>query len=147
MWNDRGKWLVVTSSCPFTLQVAERGSWQAVVITCKTCLPQSMIRAIISGWTMLVIRMLCGRRPDVYALWVSFGLPWGSPDRRSASMCTFREIRMRAIRMITRATCHCEIRATCSWREGSLQPAAQPAYSSFFFHYLWLSLSLHFQNT
>ena len=57
MWNDRRKWLVVTSSCPFTLQVAERGSWQAVVITCKTCLLQSMTRTSISGWFMLVIRM------------------------------------------------------------------------------------------
>ena len=38
MWNDRRKWLVVTSSCPLTLQVAERGSWLIVVITCKTCL-------------------------------------------------------------------------------------------------------------
>ena len=38
MWNDRRKWLVVTSSCPLTLQVAERGPWLVVVITCKTCL-------------------------------------------------------------------------------------------------------------
>ena len=36
-------------SCPFTLQVAERGPWQAVVITCKTCLLQSMIRTNIPG--------------------------------------------------------------------------------------------------
>ena len=55
--GDRGKWLVVTSSCPFTLQVAECGPWQAVVITCKTCLLQSMTRTIIFGWFMLVIRM------------------------------------------------------------------------------------------
>ena len=57
MWNDRGKWLVVTASCPFTLQEAECGSWQAVVITCKTYLLQSMTRTSISGWFMLVIRM------------------------------------------------------------------------------------------
>ena len=38
MWNDRRKWLVVTSSCPLTLQVAERGPWLVVVITCKPCL-------------------------------------------------------------------------------------------------------------
>ena len=38
MWSDRRKWLVVTSSCSLTLQVAERGSWLFVVITCKTCL-------------------------------------------------------------------------------------------------------------
>ena len=36
-------------SCPFTLQVAERGSWQAIVITYKTCLLQSMIRTNIPG--------------------------------------------------------------------------------------------------
>ena len=41
VWSDRGKWLVVTSSCPFTLQVVERGPWQAVVITCETCLLHS----------------------------------------------------------------------------------------------------------
>ena len=36
-------------SCPFTLRVAECGPWQAVVITCKTCLLQSMIRTNIPG--------------------------------------------------------------------------------------------------
>ena len=33
-----GSDLLSLHSCPFTLQVAERGPWQAVVITCKTCL-------------------------------------------------------------------------------------------------------------
>nr|CAN61514.1 hypothetical protein VITISV_037322 [Vitis vinifera] len=36
-----------------------RGPWQAVVITCKTCLLQSMIRIIILGWLML-------GHPDVF---------------------------------------------------------------------------------
>ena len=64
MWNDLRKWLVVTSSCPLTLQAAERGPWQAVVVTCETCLLQSMIRTIVSGWNMLIIRMYCVSRPD-----------------------------------------------------------------------------------
>ena len=64
MWSDCRKWLVVTSSCPPTLQVAERGSWQAVVVTCETCLLQSIIRTIVSGWHMLIIRMYCVSRPD-----------------------------------------------------------------------------------
>ena len=49
--------LLSLHSCPFTLQVAERGPWQAVVITCKTCLLQSMIWTNVSGWPMLVVRM------------------------------------------------------------------------------------------
>ena len=36
-------------SCPFSLQVAERGPWQVVVIMCKTCLLQLMIRTNILG--------------------------------------------------------------------------------------------------
>ena len=44
-------------SCPFALQVAERGSWQAVGMTCKTCLLQSTIRTNISGQDMLVVQM------------------------------------------------------------------------------------------
>ncbi|KAL6333368.1 hypothetical protein AAG906_028553 [Vitis piasezkii] len=42
--------------------VAERGPRLVVVITCKTCLLQSMIRTIIPGWHMLIIRMC---HPDV----------------------------------------------------------------------------------
>ena len=64
MWNDCRKWLVVTSSCLLTLQAVERGPWQTVVITCETCLLQSMIRTIVSGWHMLIIRMYCVSHPD-----------------------------------------------------------------------------------
>ena len=49
--RDRGRsrgcqrsWKVTCHhSCPFTLQVAERRPWQAVGMTCKTCLFQSTI--------------------------------------------------------------------------------------------------------
>ena len=57
MWSDRGKWLVVTSFCPFTLQMTRCGPWQAVVITCRICLLQLMIWTNVSEWPMLVVRM------------------------------------------------------------------------------------------
>ncbi|RVW17492.1 Superoxide dismutase [Vitis vinifera] len=40
--------------------VMGRGPWLVVVIACKTRLLQSMIRTIVSGWHMLIIRMYCG---------------------------------------------------------------------------------------
>ncbi|RVX18414.1 hypothetical protein CK203_006402 [Vitis vinifera] len=61
--------------------VAERGPWQAVVITCKTCLLQSMIRTTYpdSMWSS----GCCGSRPDVMFVSVVC-LSLRSPDRRSA---------------------------------------------------------------
>ena len=45
LWDCQRSWEVIVGSdlpslhsCPFSLQVAECGPWQAVVITCKTCL-------------------------------------------------------------------------------------------------------------
>ena len=51
-------------SCPFTLQVAERGPWKVVGMTCKTCLLRSTIRT-------KHIRIGYVDRPDV--MWRSFG--------------------------------------------------------------------------
>ena len=117
VWNDRGKWLVVTSPCPFTLQVAKRGSWQAVVITCKTCLLQSMIRTIIFGWLMLVIRMYLWKPSECSML---TSVVW-TFLRRFRYERRVTCIRMRVIRMVMRATCHYEVRDTCSQEEGSLR--------------------------
>ena len=36
MYNDRGKWLAIASSCLLTLQVTRCGPWLLVVIACKT---------------------------------------------------------------------------------------------------------------
>ncbi|RVW37159.1 hypothetical protein CK203_111748 [Vitis vinifera] len=47
--------------------VAERGPWQAVVITCKTCLLQSMIWANVSGWPMLVVWMHLWKSSECHA--------------------------------------------------------------------------------
>ena len=59
--GDHVKWSWEVTCCHFILSLhstsGRRGPWQAVVITCKTCLLQSMIRTIILGWLMLVIRM------------------------------------------------------------------------------------------
>ena len=61
--------------------MAERGPWHAVVITCKTCLLQSMINHIRMAYVgrpdafVEVVRMLC--------LQVSCAPPSGSPNRRS----------------------------------------------------------------
>ena len=73
--RDRGKWLAVTSFLSLHSAVAECGPWQVVMMTCKTCLLQSMIRINISGYDMSVVRM--------WYLRVSCASPWGSPDRRS----------------------------------------------------------------
>ena len=57
--------------------------------------------------------------PATFALlWIgevetSFAFPWGGPDGRTIVMCILRGIRMMMVRLITRATCHCEVRATC----------------------------------
>ena len=63
--------------------------------------------------------------PDVCALAATFALPWigevetsfafplGGPDRRTIIMRILRGIRMMMVRLITRVTCHCEVRATC----------------------------------
>ncbi|RVX03041.1 hypothetical protein CK203_016792 [Vitis vinifera] len=59
----------------------------------------SFCRRFISGWIMLIIRMCCGDYPGVYALPAS-------------------EIRMMMVRLITRATRHHELRATCFPRGG-----------------------------
>ena len=74
MLNDHGKWLVVTSTCPFTLQVMGRGPWQVVVISCKTRFtlvndPDNYIRITHVGYPgVLWNRRIYGSRPDVYAL-------------------------------------------------------------------------------
>ena len=47
--------------------MAERGPWQTVVITCKTCLLQSMIGANVSGWPMLVVRMHLWKSSECHA--------------------------------------------------------------------------------
>ena len=115
MWNDRRKWLVVTSSCPLTLQVAERGSWLIVVITCKTCLtsvndPDHYIRVDyvghpdvswkLSGCFMLISVVWPSLRQAGYE-GASCVSGWGDPDGM-------------------RATCHYEVCGTCSQEEGSL---------------------------
>ena len=57
--------------------------------------------------------------PTTFALpWIgevetSFAFPWGGPNRRTIIMRILRGIRMMMVRLITRATCHCEVRATC----------------------------------
>ena len=57
--------------------------------------------------------------PTTFALpWIgevetSFAFPWGGPDRRTIIMRILRGIRMMMVRLITRVTCHCEVRATC----------------------------------
>ena len=85
MYNDRGKWLVVTSTCPFTLQVMGRGPWLVAVIACKTRFtlvndPDNYIRMTYVDHPdvlCMAVRMLC--------LWVSFDLPWGGPDMKGTS--------------------------------------------------------------
>ena len=117
MVGDRGKWLVVTSSCPFTLQVAERGLWQAVVITCKTCLFQSMIWTNVSKWPMLVVRMHLWKSSGCYVY--ECRVPLLEVVRiGEARHVYFGKIRMRLIRMRMCVTHHQEMCATCG--EGSL---------------------------
>ena len=125
MWNDRGKWLVVTSSCPLILQMARCGSWQAVVITCKTCFTSVNDPDIISGWPMLVIQMHCESRSDVYVYKCRLNFLeairiWGAhhvyPDE--VIRMVFSQMRMCATR-------HQEMCATCYQGEGSLQPSWQ----------------------
>ena len=121
-----GSDLLSLHSCLFTLQVAERGSWQAVVITCKTCLLQSMIRTNISGQCMSVVRMCCGSRPDVmFVSAVCLSLRESGQEKRAT--CTLGEIRMRLTRMRMCATRHQEMCATCG--EGSLQQPLQKGSS------------------
>ena len=92
-------------SCLFTLQVAERGSWQVVGMTCKTCLLQSTIRTNISGYDTSVVRMRYDGRPDVmFSSVMCLSLrkvrigeahhvsSWGNPDG--------------VIQIETRAMCH-----------------------------------------
>ena len=99
----------------FTLQVAERGSWQAVVITYKTCLLQSMIWTNIPGQCMSVVRMRCGSHPDV--MFVSVVCPsLRESGQEKRVTCTLGEIRMRLIRMRMCATCHQQMYAT--WGRG-----------------------------
>ena len=67
MLNDHGKWLVVTSSRLFILQVMGRGPWLIVVIACKTRFtlvndPVSYIRMTYVDYpdvSCKAIRMLC----------------------------------------------------------------------------------------
>ena len=66
MLDDRGKWLVVTSTRPFTLRVMGCGPWLVVVIACKTRLLQSMVRTIISECHMLIIWMCCVKPSGCY---------------------------------------------------------------------------------
>ena len=65
MWNDRE-----VNYCHFILSLHSagggRGPWLVVVITCTTCLFQSMVRTIISGWHILIIWLCCVKPSGCY---------------------------------------------------------------------------------
>ena len=65
---------------------------------------------------MLVIRMYCESRPDVYVY--KCRLPFLEAVRIGEAHHVYPD---GVIRMIMRATCHHEMRGTCSQEEGSLQ--------------------------
>ena len=119
--GDHVKWSWEVTCCHFILSLHSagggRGPWKTVVITCKTCLLQSMIRTIIFGWLMLVIRMYLWKPSECSML---TSVVW-TFLRRFRYERRVTCIRMRVIRMVMRATCHYEVRDTCSQEEGSLR--------------------------
>ena len=93
-------------SCPFTLQVVERGPWQAVVMTCKLAYfsqwsgqtyPDSICRlsrCVVSGRVPLLEGVRIGEARHMYS--------WGNPDEgnpdENACHVLFRKCVPRVIR-------------------------------------------------
>ena len=92
---------------------------------------------------MLIARMYCGAD----ALWRLSGClcfasdVCSSLDRRTIVMRILRGIRMMMIRLIIRATCHCEVRATC-FPEGGVPTQPICFFSPFLLFEFYFDLAL-----
>ena len=136
LFRDRGKWLVVTSTRRFTLQVMGRGPWLVVVIACKTrytlvsgpdhCIrtayvdhPDALCKS--SGWyaykCCLIFLEVVLDHPDVLcksSWWCAYKcrLIFLEVVRKSVPCVLYEKVRMKMTRMTMRATCHSKMRAT-----------------------------------